>query len=123
MGDQEEQPVPPSEQRGGTTPDESEAREKGPWAAKAADGVVPADLGGSDAPENVLGDDPSLEGSVLGETTGSDEPATRTGVDPDAGERADATSHGGANPPAGAEPDLKDATAGPRQVDAESVAD
>ena len=32
----------PSEQRGGTTPDEAEAREKGEWGATAAEGVVPA---------------------------------------------------------------------------------
>jgi hypothetical protein len=40
----------PSEQRGGSTPDEEEAGEKGEWAAKADEGVVPAELGGSDAP-------------------------------------------------------------------------
>ena len=32
----------PSEQRGGTTPDEAEAREKGEWAGTSGDGVVPA---------------------------------------------------------------------------------
>ena len=41
--------VKPSEQRGGTTPDETEAREKGMWAATASEGIVPAELGGSDA--------------------------------------------------------------------------
>ena len=30
----------PSEQRGGTTPDEAEAREKGEWAGQAGEGVV-----------------------------------------------------------------------------------
>ena len=44
----------PSEQRGGTTPDEAEAREKGEWGARAAEGVVPAELGGSDAPREML---------------------------------------------------------------------
>ena len=71
----------PSEQRGGTTPDEAEARAKGQWAAQADEGVVPAELGGSDAPRDMLADDPELGSSVLGETTGSDEPATESGVD------------------------------------------
>jgi len=46
--DEQRDSVNPSEQRGGSTPGEQEAREKGPWAAKAAEGVVPAELGGSD---------------------------------------------------------------------------
>ena len=46
--DDQRSSVDPSEQRGGTTPGAQEAAEKGPWAAKAADGVVPAELGGSD---------------------------------------------------------------------------
>jgi hypothetical protein len=82
---------------------------------------VPAELGGSDAPEELLGDDPAMRSSVLGETTGSDEPATETGVDARGGENADATTDGGASDDTGAgEPDLKDAAAGPRQVDADS---
>ena len=48
----------PSEQRGGTTPDEAEAREKGEWGATAAEGVVPAEQGGSDAPREMLGRGP-----------------------------------------------------------------
>jgi hypothetical protein len=102
--------VKPSEQRGGTTPDAAEAREKGEWAETAADGIVPAELGGSDAPQELLPDDPELGSSVLGETTGSDEPATEDGVDLSGGDDADATSDGGpqARPP-GVEPDLKDA--------------
>jgi hypothetical protein len=100
--------VPPTEQRGGTTPDAREAREKGPWAGQAADGVVPAELGGSDAPPHLLGDDPELGSDVLGETTGSDEPATDHGIDPRVGDRADATTDGGADVRRG-EPDLKDA--------------
>jgi hypothetical protein len=114
--------VDPSEQRGGKTPGEREAAEKGPWAARADEGVVPPELGGSDAPEEMLSDDPELGSSVLGETTGSDEPATETGIDPRGGENADATSQGGPKPPRGVEPDLKDAAAGPRQVDLESGA-
>jgi hypothetical protein len=107
----------PSEQAGGTTPDEAEIREKGPWAETAAEGIVPAELGGSDAPREMLAEDAQLGSSALGETTGSDEPATESGIDPGAGDEADATSDGGPAPPEGAEPDLKDAAAAPRQVD------
>ena len=111
---------PPSEQRGGTTPDEAEIREKGAWAETAAEGIVPAELGGSDAPREMLAEDPQLGSPVLGETTGSDEPATESGVDPGAGDEADATADGGPEPPEGAEPDQKDAAGGPRQVDLDS---
>ena len=104
----EHDPVKPSEQRGGTTPDEAEAREKGEWAGTVADGMVPAELGGSDAPQELLGDDPELGSAVLGETTGSDEPATDEGIDLSAGDHADATSDGGPEEREG-EPDLKDA--------------
>ncbi len=123
MASDEEQPeqIKPSEQRGGTTPGAEEAGEKGDWAAKADEGVVPAELGGSDAPEELLDEDPELGGSVLGATTGSDEPATEQGIDPHGGDRADATSDGGPTPPGDAEPDLKDAGAGPRQVDLDSA--
>ena len=112
----------PSEQRGGGTPGDEEAREKGPWAAQAQEGVVPAELGGSDAPDEKLPDDPELGSEALGRTTGSDEPATDAGIDPTAGDRADAVTDGGSEPPADAEPDLKDATGGPRQADADSAA-
>jgi len=108
---------PPSEQRGGTTPDEAEIRDKGPWAETSAEGIVPAELGGSDAPREMLAEDRELGSSVLGETTASDEPATGNGIDRDAGDEADAISDGGPEPPEGAEPDLKDAAAPPRQVD------
>ena len=90
---------PPSEQRGGTTPDEAELREKGQWAETAAEGIVPSELGGSDARREMLAEDPQLGSSVLGETTGSDEPATDSGIDPSAGDEADATSDGGPAPP------------------------
>jgi hypothetical protein len=106
--DGEKEPVKPSEQRGGTTPDEAEAREKGEWAGTVAEGMVPAELGGSDAPRELLADDPELGSDVLGETTGSEEPATEEGVDLTAGDNADATSDGGPEPRDG-EPDLKDA--------------
>ena len=118
----DESETKPSEQRGGTTPGEEEARKKGEWAATAQDGLVPSELGGSDAAPEPLDDDPQLGSSVLGQTTGSDEPATDTGVDLSGGERADAVTDGGrATAPAGQEPHLRDATAGPRQADRESA--
>ena len=91
----------PSEQRGGTTPDENEAREKGEWAAQADEGIVPAELGGSDAPREMLDEDPELGSEVLGKTTGSDEPATEEGIDLSAGDGADATTDGGVELPDG----------------------
>jgi len=113
--DREQGPQEPSEQRGGATPDEVEAREKGPWAETAEEGVVPADLGGSDAPREMLDEDPELESSVLGRTTGSDEPATESGIDLSAGDSADAVTDGGNEAPEGAEPDTKDIGAPPRE--------
>ena len=47
--DPDHETIKPSEQRGGTTPNETEAREKGMWARTASEGIVPAELGGSDA--------------------------------------------------------------------------
>ena len=110
----------PSEQRGGTTPDASEARDKGEWASKADEGVVPPEQGGSDAPREMLADDPELGSSVLGRTTGSDEPATEDGVDPGGGDRADAVTDGGTKPPPDAEPDLKDAPSAAVQREADA---
>jgi hypothetical protein len=101
--------VKPSEQRGGSTPGEAETREKGSWAATASEGLIPAELGGSDAPQELLGEDPELGSEVLGVTTGSDEPATEDGVDPSGGDDADATRDGGPDVPPVGEPDLKDA--------------
>ena len=106
--DQEPGPQKPTEQSGGTTPDEKEAREKGQWAGDVEEGMVPADLGGSDAPREMLEEDPELGSSVLGETTGSDEPATEDGVDLSGGDDADAVADGGPDLPPDAEPDLKD---------------
>jgi hypothetical protein len=105
----------PSEQRGGTTPDEGEAREKGEWAETADEGIVPAELGGSDAPPEMLDEDPELGSEALGRTTGSDEPATEEGIDPSAGDEADAVSDGGPDVPEEAEPDLKDVGASKRR--------
>jgi hypothetical protein len=110
-GNRKEDPVKPSEQRGGAALHDKEAGEKGGWAGTVAGGIVPAELGGSDAPREVLGDDPQLGSSVLGVTTGSDEPATETGIDRSGGDKADAVTDGGPDLPRGAEPDLKDIAA------------
>ena len=45
--DDEPQTSDPTEQRGGAAAGDQEAQEKGPWAAKAQEGVVPPELGGS----------------------------------------------------------------------------
>jgi hypothetical protein len=101
----------PSEQRGGTRPDDEEARAKGEWAETAQEGIVPAGLGGSDAPDELLDEDPQLGSAALGRTARDDEPATERGIDPNAGDNADAVTDGGPEVPEGAEPDLKDAPA------------
>ena len=85
-------------------------KDKGEWAQTADEGVVPDDLGGSEAP------DPELGSAVTGRTTGSEEPATEEGVDRAAGDAADATTDGGSEPPPGVEPDLKDASAAARRA-------
>jgi hypothetical protein len=117
----EDRDAVPTEQRGGSALRDDEAREKGPWAATAQDGIVPAELGGSDAPADLLPDDPELGTAVLGRPARTQDPATETGVDPHGGDHADATSDGGPDVPEGAEPDLKDAASGPRAVDVESA--
>jgi hypothetical protein len=112
----------PSEQRGGTNTGDEEARAKGDWAETAKEGIVPAELGGSDAPAEVLGDDdPEYSDAALGRTTGSNEPATDAGIDPAAGDRADATRDGGPEMPAGAEPDTKDVAAAAQRPDTGSA--
>ncbi len=110
MAESESDPnvVPPTERSGGTTPDEAEAREKG-WGGEVRGGVVPAELGGSDAPSEILPDDPQLGSEVVGRTTGSDEPATPGGVPTDAGDNADATSDGGPDLPAADEEPVQSA--------------
>lgn len=116
--DDQAQFTKPTEQRTGAAPGEEEAREKGPWAATgAAEGVVPAELGGSDAPADLQDEDPELGSEALGRSAASAEPATESGIDRAAGDNADATSHGGPDQPPAAEPDLRDAATGPRQVD------
>ena len=112
----------PSEQRGGTTPDAAEAREPGEWAGTSGAGVVLAELGGSDAPREMLDEDPELESSVLGRTTGSDEPATESGIDLSAGDQADATTDGGNVVAEGEEPDTKDIGAPTRQPNTDNAA-
>jgi hypothetical protein len=119
MADSEHDEHKPSEQRGGGTPDAAEAREKGDWAGTADEGVVPPELGGSDAPREMLADDPELGSSVLGRTTASDQPATEAGVDLGAGDHADALTDGGPDVPQDAEPDLKDVGAAAREAERE----
>ncbi len=75
--------------------EDSDRENKGEWAETADEGIVPAELGGTDAPPEMQDDDPELESEVLGRTTGSEEPATEEGVDLDAGDDADATADGG----------------------------
>jgi hypothetical protein len=99
----------PSEQRGGTKPGDEEAQEKGEWAATSQDGVVPAEDGGSDAPNEMLAEDPELKSAALGRTAESDAPATHGGIDRTAGDNADAVTDGAPDTPDDAEPDLKDA--------------
>jgi hypothetical protein len=106
----------PSEQRGGTKPDDDEAREKGSWVGTSQEGIVPAELGGSDAPDEMLDEDPQLGSAALGRTAGDDAPATSEGIDPHAGDNADAVMDGGPDVPDGAEPDLKDAAAASREA-------
>ena len=110
----------PSEGRGGTNASDAEAAEKGGWVENAQDGIVPAELGGSDAPEEMLEEAPGMNDAALGRTTGSDEPATEEGVDLSAGDDADATSDGGVELPEGAEPDLKDAMGAHNRPDADA---
>src|SRR4051794_30612537 len=85
----------PSERRGGTPAGDDEVRERGEWTQEARDGVVPAELGGSDAPREMLDEDPELGSPVLGRTAPSDEPATSEGIDESAGDSADAVTDGG----------------------------
>jgi hypothetical protein len=93
------------------------SEDKGEWAQTADEGIVPADLGGTDADEGMLPDDPELGSSVTGETTGDDEPATAEGIDLEAGDNADAVTDGGPDVPQDAEPDLKDIAAAQRERD------
>jgi hypothetical protein len=93
------------------------SEDKGEWAQTADEGIVPADLGGADAPDEMLSDDPELGSDVTGETTGDDAPATAEGIDLEAGDKADAVTDGGPDVPEHAEPDLKDVAAAQRERD------
>ena len=67
----------------------------GEWAEVAEEGIAPTD------------DDDG----TTGRTTGDDSPATAEGIDLTAGDDADATTIGNADPtPEGEESDLRDAT-------------
>jgi hypothetical protein len=77
--------------------------EKGEWAKTADEGIVPDELSGED------------ESGPVGREAATQEPATEEGIDPSAGDTADATRDGGAEPPDGAEPDLKDVAAAARE--------
>jgi hypothetical protein len=108
----------PSEQRIANKPGDEEAREKGEWASTSQEGIVPAEQGGSDAPPDLQGADPELGSEVTGRPAESE----ATEIDLEAGDQADAVTDGGPSVPEGVEPDLKDATPGPRQVDSDSAA-
>jgi hypothetical protein len=97
------------------------SEDKGEWAETADEGIVDAEHGGTDAPADQLAEDPELGSAVTGEQTGSDEPATSEGIDLDAGDQADALTDGGPAVDPGEEPDLRDASAGPRQADVDSA--
>ena len=77
--------------------------DKGEWTKTADEGIVPDELSDDD------------DSGPVGREASSDEPATDEGVDPQAGDNADATRDGGAEPPEGAEPDLKDVAAAARE--------
>ncbi|MDA0179040.1 hypothetical protein OJ997_01940 [Solirubrobacter phytolaccae] len=69
---------------------------KGEWAEVADEGIVPSDTD---------------DDGTTGRTTGDDSPATAEGIDLSAGDDADATTDGNADPtPEGVEPDLRDVT-------------
>lgn len=87
--------------------------DKGQWAEVADEGIVPDELGEAKQAE----DDPELTSSVVGRESESGEPATEEGIDPSAGDQADATTDGGPEVPEGAEPDLKDVAAAQREAD------
>jgi hypothetical protein len=84
-------------------------QDKGEWARTAEEGIVPAEDGGTDAPEEMLGDDPELGSEVTGRPADDDAPATEDGIDLGAGDEADATADGGPDLEEGPEPDLRDA--------------
>ncbi len=87
----------------------SDQEDKGKWARTAEEGIVPAEDGGTNAPEEMLDEDPELGSEVTGRTAADDEPATEGGVDLEGGDDADATADGGPELDDDGEPDLRDA--------------
>ena len=79
--------------------------EKGEWAEVAKEGIVPDELSGAD------------ESGPVPRKADSDEPATEEGIDPTAGDEADAVTDGGPEVPEGVEPDLKDVAAAAREAE------
>jgi hypothetical protein len=79
--------------------------DKGEWAEVADEGIVPDELSDDD------------DSGPVGRRAESEEPATEEGVDPHAGDQADAVRDGGPEVPEGVEPDLKDAAATQLQKD------
>jgi hypothetical protein len=79
--------------------------DKGEWAEVADEGIVPDELSDDD------------DSGPVGRRAESEEPATEEGVDPHAGDQADAVRDGGPEVPEGVEPDLKDAAATQIQKD------
>ena len=67
---------------------------EGPVGRAAAEGIVPAELGGSDAPRQMLAEDPQL-GARPGRDDRIRRACDRERVDPSGGDQADATSDGG----------------------------
>jgi hypothetical protein len=110
--------IAPSEGQGGAVPSGSEFADKGEAAAVAAGGLVPAELGGTDAPDDLKGTDPELGSAVLAGGFASDPDVTATGgVDLTLGDNADATSNGGAS----RVPETPDASAVQTRPDADAV--
>jgi hypothetical protein len=79
--------------------------DKGEWAEVADEGIVPDELSDDD------------DSGPVGRRAESEEPATEEGIDPHAGDQADAVRDGGPEVPEGVEPDLKDAAATQIQKD------
>jgi hypothetical protein len=79
---------------------------KGEWAEVADEGIAPVE------------DDSH---PVTGRTAASDAPVNEEGIDREAGDRADAVVDGGPEPPAGAEPDLKDVAAAAREAEKDAA--
>ena len=98
----------PSEQRGGTTPDAAEAREKGEWAGRGGRGRRPrrARRLRRAARDARRGPGARQLGARPHDRLGRARHRGR--IDLSAGDEADATTDGGSEPPEGVEPDTKD---------------